>query len=119
MFNSYYLMQNIPKQLEKFIQRGTIFIFSKSYCPYCDKAKQLFKIINVKYGSVEVDSDKSLKNDTEFIESLKQHSGIATYPKIYIGQKCIGGFSDLKDKYQTGHLYQLLKDENITYTHKL
>ena len=112
-------MQNIPKQLEKFISKGTVCIFSKQACPFCDKAKQLFKIINVKYATYDVEADKSIKNDKELVELIKQHSGIATYPKVYIGLKCMGGFSDLKDSYHSGQLYTLLKEENISFTPKI
>ena len=112
-------MQNIPKQLEKYISKGTISIFSKQACPYCDKAKQLFKIINVKYSTFDVETDKTIKNDKELIQLIKQHSGIATYPKVYIGLKCMGGFSDLNESFQSGKLYTLLKEENITFTPKI
>jgi deoxyuridine 5'-triphosphate nucleotidohydrolase len=47
---------NSSSILSKFIQPGKAFIFSKSYCPYCDMAKDLFKNLGVPYESIEVDS---------------------------------------------------------------
>jgi glutaredoxin 3 len=112
-------MNNLPHPLEKFVKSGSIFVFSKSFCPFCDKAKQLLKVLNVKFSTVEVDTDKSLKSNTEFLNSLKSHSKIDTYPKIYIGIECLGGFTDLRTLYQNGKLYEKLKQENISFTPKL
>jgi glutaredoxin 3 len=112
-------MQNVPVQLQNYVKKGTVFVFSKTVCPFCDKAKQLLKLLNVKFLSVEVDKDKTLKNDHEFIKILQEHSKINTYPKIYIGVNCIGGFTDLRDRFQNGELYKILKEEEINFTPKL
>ncbi len=34
---------------------GVVTIISKTYCPYCDKAKSLLKSLGVKFNCYEVD----------------------------------------------------------------
>lgn len=67
-------------------------MYSKSYCPYCDKAKNVFK-----KGGVEVkvyELDRMITGDA-IQKKLKNLSGQSTVPNIYIGGKHIGGCSDL------------------------
>jgi glutaredoxin 3 len=101
----------VQDKLSKFITPGKVFIFSKSYCPYCDDAKQMLKDLEIEFGSIEMDSEK----DQEFLNYLHNHSGFKTYPKIYIGNKCIGGFSDMNKLFNNNKLFALLKQEGISY----
>lgn len=99
--------------LGKYVSPGKVFIFSKSYCPYCDQAKDLLKSLGVQFGSVEVDKSNGFPNNFE--QYIHENSGFKTYPKVYIGEKCIGGFSDLKKQFDNMKLFDLLKAENIAY----
>lgn len=99
--------------LGKYVSKGKVFIFSKSYCPYCVDAKNLFKSIGVKYEAVEVDQSNGFAED--FIQYINKHANIKTYPKVYIGEKCIGGFSDLNNLFNNMKLFDMLKAENISY----
>lgn len=107
-------LTSIPQKLSKFIFPGKVFIFSTSYCPYCDKAKNLFKKLNVEFKSVEVDRDSQF--DDHFITTLENHSKIDTYPKIYIGTSCVGGFTDLNKLLKDGKLFPMLKTQGIGYS---
>lgn len=102
------------QMLRKYIAPGKVFIFSKSYCPYCDQAKDLFKSLGVKFESVEVDQSNGFPNS--FIEFINQHANIKTYPKIYIGEECVGGFSDAKKLFDNMKLFEKLKAEGISWT---
>ena len=98
----------------KYISKGKVFIFSKSTCPYCDQAKSLLDCLGVKYGSVEVNqATKEFPDD--FVQYVNTHAACRTYPKVYIGEKCIGGASELKKSADTMKLFDLLKAENIAY----
>lgn len=103
---------NMTKLL-KYISKGRVFIFSKSYCPYCNDAKDLFSTLGVKYGSVEV--NKSNDFSSGFINFLNQHSKIKTYPKIFIGEECIGGYTDAQKLFNNMKIYEKLKAEKIDY----
>lgn len=103
---------NLTK-LCNYVSKGKVFIFSKSYCPYCDKAKDLFTDLEVKYGSIEV--DKSNDFPSSFVNFLNEHSKIKTYPKIYIGEECIGGYTDVQKMIRNMKLFDKLKAEGISY----
>jgi len=100
-------------KLFKYISKGRVFIFSKSYCPYCKDAKDLFSTLGVKYDSVEV--DKSNDFSSTFINYLNQHAKIKTFPKIYIGEDCIGGYTDAQKLLNNMKIYDKLKAQNIDY----
>ena len=77
-------------------------IYSKTYCPYCDRAKALFKSKGVSYDEVMLD-DK----DEEFAK-LKQKTGLMTVPQIFINDQLVGGFSDLATLDREGKLDTML-----------
>ena len=102
------------EMLRKYIAPGKVFIFSASYCPYCVQAKDLFTNLGVQYKAVEVDRSNGFPNS--FINFINQHANIDTYPKIYIGEQCIGGYSDAKLLLDNNQLLQKLQAEGISYT---
>jgi len=106
---------SIPTKLARFIAPGKVFVFSTTYCPYCVKAKDLLNSLNVKYGYVEVDADSDLDNDEDFLSTLEKHSKISTYPKVYIGPTCIGGFDKLSAAEKSGKLFPMLKKEKVSF----
>lgn len=80
-------------------------VFSKSYCPYCNASKKLLDSMGAKYYKIELDQ----VDDGALIQNaLVEISGQRTVPNIYIGQKHIGGNSDLQAK--SGELKSLLKE---------
>lgn len=79
-----------------------VVIYSKSYCPYCDRAKALFKNKGVSYKEISVENDPSL------YEELKKKTGMMTVPQIFIDDKLIGGYTDLAALDKKGQLDPLL-----------
>ena len=73
-------------------------IYSKDWCPYCSKAKSLFKSRQLEYSEVDVTTD--LAREQEMIE----RSGRRTVPQIFIGGDSIGGYDDLANFNATGEL---------------
>ena len=45
----------IEAKVQSLINENPVMIFSKSYCPFCDKTKRLFQSKGVSYGSIELD----------------------------------------------------------------
>jgi glutaredoxin 3 len=79
-----------------------VMIYSKTYCPYCDRAKALFKSKGVTYEEVMLD-DK----DDEF-SALKKKTGLMTVPQIFINDTLVGGYSDLAMLEREGKLDPML-----------
>ncbi|XVF62133.1 hypothetical protein PTKIN_Ptkin08bG0192600 [Pterospermum kingtungense] len=65
-----------------------IVIFSKSYCPYCFRAKRIFSELNEKPYIVELD----LRDDGAEIQYvLLDLVGRSTVPQVFVNGKHIGG----------------------------
>jgi len=82
----------------------TIILYTKGYCPFCHRAKALFKKKGVSYTEYEVSDDEAL-----FAEMVKRSNGGRTVPQIFIDDKHIGGASDLFALDAVGKLDPLLK----------
>ena len=79
-----------------------VMIYSKTYCPYCDRAKALFKSKGIAYDEVMLD-DK----DEEF-QALKKKTGLMTVPQIFINDTLVGGYTDLAALDREGKLDAML-----------
>ena len=77
-------------------------VYSKDYCPYCDRAKAMLKSKGVAFEAIELQDSPG-----EFAK-LKEKTGLMTVPQIFIGEKLIGGYSDMADLDRNGELDKLL-----------
>lgn len=77
-------------------------VYSKNYCPYCTRAKQLLKSKNIPFQEID------LTDDSETQEKLVKETGWQTVPMIFIGEKLIGGFDNLNELDRKGELQALL-----------
>ncbi|BGP40562.1 Glutaredoxin [Rhodotorula kratochvilovae] len=80
-------------------------VFSKSYCPYCRRAKQLLKDLGEDYDVYELDQ---MDEGDDWQGYLGQKTGQRTVPSIWIAGEFIGGCSDLEAKHRSGELKKLL-----------
>ncbi|KAI9098866.1 thioredoxin-like protein [Phlyctochytrium arcticum] len=96
----------IASQVDSALTSTPVMVYSKTYCPYCDKAKELLSHKGVKYTSVELDS---VTDGEKMHAYLKEKTGQTSVPNIFIGGKHIGGCSDLLELEQKGELDTLLK----------
>ncbi|KAI9513106.1 thioredoxin-like protein [Russula earlei] len=81
--------------VNKIIAENRVVIFSKSYCPYCKSAKDLFatKFPDVQVKVLELD----LRDDGPDVQGyLAQLTNQRTVPNIFINQKHIGGNDNLQ-----------------------
>lgn len=75
-----------------------ILIYSTSYCPFCDRAKNLLDNKGIQYKVI------NLTSDPFELTKLKERTGMKTVPQIFIGDEFIGGFQELSDLNQSGEL---------------
>lgn len=78
-------------------------IYTKNYCPYCVQAKNLLTSLNVDF------IEEDITQTPEKINELKEKSGLLTVPQIFLGDKCLGGYSDIAKLNEEGKLLDLLK----------
>lgn len=91
--------------VKKTIASHKIVIFSKSYCPYCRRAKAVFKELNQIPHVVELDERD---DGWKIQDALSQRIGKRTVPQVFINGKHIGGSDDTVEAYESGELNQLL-----------
>jgi len=80
----------------------TVEIYTLSYCPYCQKAKYMLKEHNVEFNEIPCDdNEEEMRKDLSEKYNLKS---LATFPQIIIDGTNIGGYSDLKQKVESGEI---------------
>ena len=77
-------------------------VYSKSWCPYCVRAKQLLTQQGI--GFVDIDVEREPARLTEMLEK----SGRRTVPQIWVGDTHVGGCDDLYALHRAGKLAGLL-----------
>jgi glutaredoxin 3 len=81
-----------------------IIVYSKEYCPYCVKAKELLKQKKQGFTELRIDSHPELRD-----EMIHKSGGRTTVPQIFINGQHIGGCDDLHALEHQGTLDELLK----------
>ncbi|XP_074851415.1 glutaredoxin-1 [Carettochelys insculpta] len=91
------------------IKAGKVAVFIKPSCPYCQSAMSILKKYAFKEGHLEF-IDITTQNDMNAIQNyFQQTTGARTVPRVYIGEVCIGGYSDLAALEDQGKLSQELQ----------
>ncbi|KAG0047348.1 hypothetical protein BGZ83_007572 [Gryganskiella cystojenkinii] len=95
----------IKKRVDELIASNDIVVFSKSYCPYCTKAKNLLTLLEAKFIAIELDNDEQGAAIQAYLLELTDQR---TVPNIFISQKHIGGCDSLFALNKSGELKTLL-----------
>ncbi len=66
-------------------------LYTKPTCPFCIKAKEVLTQKNIKFEDFDVSTDPKLR--AKISDSV---GGYSTVPMIFLDDKFIGGFSELK-----------------------
>jgi len=81
-----------------------ITIVTKSYCPFCVRAKEFLDSLGRDYTEVEISQDEAL------YDSYKELSWMRTVPQIYKGEPSkdtlIGWYDDMMAKFKAGELFK-------------
>jgi len=64
-------------------------IYSKDYCPYCQRAKQILEYRGYELNVIDVEFDQ------QKLQEMMARSGRRTVPQIFFGNQHIGGHDDL------------------------
>ncbi|XP_047535442.1 glutaredoxin-C4-like [Vanessa atalanta] len=95
----------IQQFIKDAISKEKVVVFSKSYCPYCKLAKDVFSKVKQPITVYELDE----RDDGSSIqENLVQITGFRTVPQVFINGTCVGGGSDVKSLYESGKLEPML-----------
>ena len=78
-------------------------IYTKTYCPYCWRAKHLLEERGIDYREISVDFGGEPREDM-----LRRSNGRSTVPQIFIGGHHVGGCTELVALEREGGLDELL-----------
>jgi len=96
------------EDIDKYVTSNPVVVFSKSYCPYCVKVKELLQSINVSNMKV-IELDQS-DDGPKLQQVLGTITGQTTVPSVWVGGKFIGGCDDTTKLHKQGKLVPALTE---------
>lgn len=97
--------------VSRWVSENPVVVFSKTWCPFCQKAKDALGSAGADFLVVELDE----REDGDDIQAaLEAKTGVRTVPRVFIGGKCIGGGDDTVRLLEAGELAQLVKSACAT-----
>ncbi|XP_051270659.1 thioredoxin reductase 3 isoform X1 [Dicentrarchus labrax] len=106
----------LKSRIQLLIDSNQVLVFSKSYCPFCVKVKDLFKELKVECNVVELDL---IEDGTNYQEMLLEMTGQKTVPNVFINKTHLGGCDKTMQAHKDGSLQQLLTGDNEAYDYDL
>lgn len=84
-------------------------IYTRSWCPYCLRAKSLLAAKGAEFEERDVE-----RNPEHGFEMLERARGRSTVPQVFIDGRHVGGFDDLSALDRAGKLDPLLAGDEPT-----
>ena len=78
-------------------------VYTTTFCPFCVRAKSLLKSKGVQFIEIDVTDDDALRQ-----KMVEMSGGRRTVPEIFINDKIVGGFDELKALDDAGKLDSML-----------
>ncbi|KAL5076404.1 hypothetical protein RYX36_015388 [Vicia faba] len=82
------VMETSLSKAKELAASSPVFLFSKTYCGYCKRVKDLLKQLGATYKVLELDIES---DGGEIQAALAEWTGQRTVPNVFIGGKHIGG----------------------------
>lgn len=102
------------------VKSSPVVIFSKTYCPYCTRAKALLRDAGSQFDNyVEADVhelDAMGDRGAAIQDHLMEQTGQRTVPNIFIGGKHVGGCDSVQSMAQAGELDGALHEAYLSAT---
>ncbi|KAK7115800.1 hypothetical protein V1264_001612 [Littorina saxatilis] len=105
-------MSNVASLIDGKIKSKKVMVFSKTYCPFCTKAKKVFDqllkdgtLSTEDYEVMEIENDPNCEAMQSELEKL---TGGRSVPRVFINQKFIGGGDEVVSAHKSGKLVKML-----------
>lgn len=89
------------------VSSNPVVVFSKTYCGYCTRVKQLLSQLGATFKVIELDQES---DGDEVQQALLEWTRQRTVPNVFIGGEHVGGCDSVLEKHQQGKLLPMLKD---------
>ncbi|MCG6870924.1 MAG: glutaredoxin 3 [Gammaproteobacteria bacterium] len=83
---------------------GTVTLYTSRFCGYCVMAQRLLKSRGIDFRTVNIDTDPGGR------EEMLVRSGRSSVPQIFVGDRHVGGFTDLYHLARRGELDDWLEE---------
>ncbi|XP_044512809.1 thioredoxin reductase 3 [Gracilinanus agilis] len=107
---------DLKRRLWTLIETNRVMIFSKSYCPYSTKVKELFTTLGVKCEILELDL---VDDGARVQEMLLEITSQRTVPNIFVNKIHMGGCDKTLQAHKSGYLQKLLQNDSTSYEYDL
>ncbi len=77
-------------------------MYTTSWCPYCERARQLLNSKGVAFEEVDIEASPDRRSE------MQARSGRRSVPQIFVGSTHVGGSDDLHNLDASGGLDPLL-----------
>jgi glutaredoxin 3 len=77
-------------------------VYTTEPCAFCARAKGLLKSRGVEFSEINLSKDPAGRLE------LAQRTGMMSFPQVVIGERLVGGFTELQAADEDGTLQQLL-----------
>lgn len=81
----------------------SVILYGTAFCPYCVRARHLLRKKRVVFADIAVDGRPELRRE------MLEKSGRHTVPQIWIGDRHVGGYTELAALERQGRLDELLE----------
>ena len=75
-------------------------VWSRYHCPFCDQAKALLKQREIPFEEKKIGDGYTKEDLLEAVPTAR------TVPQIFLDEKLIGGFTELKKYFESEHVNQ-------------
>ncbi|KAI7862843.1 glutaredoxin [Spinellus fusiger] len=99
-------MAHLHQLIKQAIAENTVMVFSKSYCSYSIRTKDLLEDLSIDYKAMELNEHPDGASIQEILLKLTQQK---TVPNIFIREKHLGGYDALQAAVNTGQFKMLLE----------
>lgn len=80
-------------------------VFSKSFCPFCKKTKELLEDMNIEAKVYELNK---MDDGADIQDALLEMSGQRTVPNVFVKGEHLGGNDDTQAAAKSGKLSEML-----------
>lgn len=99
---------SLKSQVQAYIGNNKVMVFSKSYCPYCNKVKELFKSLGIDFLALELDQ---VEHGSEIQAALAELTSQKSVPNVFINGQHVGGCDKTHELHSQGRLLPLIRGE--------
>jgi len=97
---------SLEDEIKAKVASDTVVMYSKSTCPFCKAAKEIFDKMDQPYTAIELNE---MDNGPDVQAALLEFTGQRTVPNVFIAGKHLGGYDDTNKAAKSGELAEMLK----------